>query len=120
MISLGHLVQKKRTSLCHFKKLCEIAKTLYSGIRVIRDKNGNSKSRSSSSRYLFMICTYIFSQFKLMHCKRFSKNYNTETVVWNSSTKEVFLKISQNSQEITCTKVSFFNKVPGLFHFFFI
>ena len=120
MISQGHFVQEKRTSLCHFKKLCEITKTLYSGIRAIRDKNGISKSRSSSRRHLFMICTYIFSQFKLMHCKRSPKNYNTETVVWNSPAKEVFLKISQNSQEITCAKVSFFNKVAGLFNFFFI
>ena len=29
--------------------------------------------------------------------------------------KNVFLEISQNSQEDTCAKVSFFNKVEGLF-----
>ena len=28
--------------------------------------------------------------------------------------KEVFLEISQNSQENTCARVSFFNKVAGL------
>ena len=31
----------------------------------------------------------------------------TETVVWRCSVKNVFLKISQNSQENTCTRVSF-------------
>ena len=30
--------------------------------------------------------------------------------------KKLFLKISQNLQENTCTKVSFLNKVAGLWH----
>ena len=30
--------------------------------------------------------------------------------------KKFFLKISQNSQENTCAKVFFLNKVPGLWH----
>ena len=34
----------------------------------------------------------------------------TRAVLW----KKVFLEISQNSQENTCARVSFFNKVAGL------
>ena len=37
-----------------------------------------------------------------------------EAVVRTCSVKKVFLKISQNSQEKTCARVSFFNKVTGL------
>ena len=37
-----------------------------------------------------------------------------EAVVWRCSVEKVFLEISQNSQENTCARVSFFNKVAGL------
>ena len=37
-----------------------------------------------------------------------------EAVAQTCSVKKVFLEISQNSQEITCARVSFFNKVAGL------
>ena len=36
-----------------------------------------------------------------------------EAVVRRCSVKKVFLEISQNSQENTCARVSFFNKVAG-------
>ena len=38
----------------------------------------------------------------------------TEAVVRRCSVKTVLLEISQNSDECTCTRVSFFNKVAGL------
>ena len=38
----------------------------------------------------------------------------SEAIVQICPAKKVFLKISQNSQENTCAKVSFFNKVAGL------
>ena len=38
----------------------------------------------------------------------------TEAVVRMCSVKKVILKISQNSQENTCARVSFFNKVASL------
>ena len=44
---------------------------------------------------------------------------NTEAVVQRCSLKKVFLEISQNSQENTCARVSFFNKVAGLMQTFF-
>ena len=34
-------------------------------------------------------------------------------VVWRCSIRKVFLKISQNSQQNTCARVSFLNKVAG-------
>ena len=37
-----------------------------------------------------------------------------EAVVWKCSVGKMFLEISQNSQENTCARVSFFNKVAGL------
>ena len=37
-----------------------------------------------------------------------------EAVVQWCSAKKVFLEISQNSQENTCARVSFFNKVAGV------
>ena len=37
----------------------------------------------------------------------------SEAVVRRCSVKKVFLEISQNSQENTCTRVSFLNKVAG-------
>ena len=40
--------------------------------------------------------------------------YDGEAVVQRCSVKKVFLEISQNSQENTCARVSFFNKVAGL------
>ena len=47
--------------------------------------------------------------------KRLSLNVKqTEAVVQRCSVEKVFLEISQNSQENTCTRVSFFNKVVGL------
>ena len=39
--------------------------------------------------------------------------WNTEAVVWRCSVKKLFLKISQNSQENTCARVSF-NEVASL------
>ena len=39
--------------------------------------------------------------------------YALEAVVRRCSLKKMFLKISQNSQENTCARVSFFNKVTG-------
>ena len=38
----------------------------------------------------------------------------SEGVVWRCSAEKVFLEISQNSQQSTCARVSFFNKVAGL------
>ena len=38
----------------------------------------------------------------------------SEAVVQWRSVKKVFLEILQNSQENTCVRVSFFNKVAGL------
>ena len=35
-------------------------------------------------------------------------------LAYNRSSRPVFLEISQNSQENTCARVSFFNKVAGL------
>ena len=40
--------------------------------------------------------------------------YDGEAVVQRCSVKKVFLEISQNSQENTCARVSFFNKVADL------
>ena len=40
--------------------------------------------------------------------------YMIEAVAQRCSVKKVFLEISQNSQENTCARVSFFNKVAGL------
>ena len=40
---------------------------------------------------------------------------NTEAVVRRCSVKKVYLEISQNSQENTCARFSFFNKVAGRF-----
>ena len=37
-----------------------------------------------------------------------------EAVVQKCSVKKVFLEISEHSQESTCARVSFFNKVAGL------
>ena len=37
-----------------------------------------------------------------------------KAVAQSCSVKKIFFEISQNSQEMTCAKVSFFNKVPGL------
>ena len=37
-----------------------------------------------------------------------------EAVVQKCSVKKVFLEISEHSQENTCARVSFFNKVAGL------
>ena len=37
----------------------------------------------------------------------------SEAVVRRCSVKKVFLEISQNSQENTCARASFFNKVAG-------
>ena len=39
-----------------------------------------------------------------------------EAVVWKCSVGKVFLEISQISQENTCARVSFFNKVAGFWH----
>ena len=39
---------------------------------------------------------------------------NSKAVAQSCSVKNVFLEISQNSQESTCARVSFFNKVAGL------
>ena len=39
--------------------------------------------------------------------------HDTEAVAQSCSVKKVFLEISQNSQENTCTRVSFFNQVAG-------
>ena len=39
----------------------------------------------------------------------------TEPATGGVLEKKVVLEISQNSQETTCAKVSFFNKVEGLF-----
>ena len=39
---------------------------------------------------------------------------SSEAVIQSCSVKKVFLEISQNSQENTCARVSFFNKVAGL------
>ena len=41
----------------------------------------------------------------------------TEAVARKCSVKKVFLEISQNSQENTCVRVSFFNKVAGAYSF---
>ena len=45
---------------------------------------------------------------------RLSIWYKNRRVSRRCSIKKVFLEISQNSQENTCTRVSFFNKVAGL------
>ena len=42
-------------------------------------------------------------------------NLDIEAVAQRCSVKKVFLEISQNSQENTCARVSFFNKVFCLF-----
>ena len=39
---------------------------------------------------------------------------NAEAVAQRCTVEKMFLEISQNSQENTCTKVSFFTKVVGL------
>ena len=39
--------------------------------------------------------------------------FYSEAVIWWCSVKKVFLKLSQNSLEKTCVRVSFFNKVAG-------
>ena len=39
---------------------------------------------------------------------------NAKVVVRKSSVRKMFLNNSQNSQENTCARVSFFNKVAGL------
>ena len=43
----------------------------------------------------------------------------SEAVVRRCSVKNVFLEISQNSQEKTCARVFFFNKVAGLLFNYF-
>ena len=45
--------------------------------------------------------------------KIFQKFLNLDSPRDRSSCREVFLEIPQNSQENTCTRVSFFNKVAG-------
>ena len=42
------------------------------------------------------------------------QKFNLEAVTQKCSVKKVFLKISQNSQENTCARVLFFNKVAGI------
>ena len=46
---------------------------------------------------------------------------NTEAVVRKCSVKEVLLEISQNSQENTCVRISFFNSLlkRRLWHMYF-
>ena len=38
----------------------------------------------------------------------------SEAVTWICSVQKLFLKISQNSQENICARISFFNKTAGL------
>ena len=42
------------------------------------------------------------------------QKFNLEAVTQRCSVKKVFLEISSNSQENTCTRVFFFNKVAGV------
>ena len=46
--------------------------------------------------------------------ERFSIIYNVEVVIQRCSVKMVFLEISHNSQENTCARDFFFDKVAGL------
>ena len=45
---------------------------------------------------------------------RFEFRNVTEAVVWRCTVEKVFLEILQNSQENTCARVSFYNKLAGL------
>ena len=49
-------------------------------------------------------------------CSNLNLIERTEEVNQRCSVKKVLLEISQNSQENTCARVSFFNKVAGLRH----
>ena len=40
-----------------------------------------------------------------------SQLQNSQAVVWRCSVKKVFLELSQNSQESTCARASFFYRV---------
>ena len=50
-------------------------------------------------------------QYRVKRCMKYSESRSSHR---RCSTEKVFLKISQNSQKNTCTRVSFFNKVVGL------
>ena len=51
----------------------------------------------------------------ILNSQSFAKKFRyAEAVVQRCSVKMVFLEISQNSQENTCARVSFFKKVAGL------
>ena len=43
---------------------------------------------------------------------------NLEAVAWRCSVKKVFLKISQNSQENTCTRVSLIKLQASTLHLY--
>ena len=57
---------------------------------------------------------YPFRPFSLAPCQKISDYWSLEAVVQRCSVKKVFLKISQNSQENTCGRVSFLINLQSL------
>ena len=66
--------------------------------------------------FLFHFCFYVFSIFTItaMGHRTNDSLFASEAVIQRCSVKKMFIEISQNSQENTCTRVSFFHKVAGL------
>ena len=62
--------------------------------------------------------TFVLRWYKMEALARNSLN-QSEAVVRRCSVKNVFLEISQNSQEKTCARVFFLNKVAGLLFNYF-
>ena len=68
-----------------------------------------SASRNLILRKLFTNCS---GNFKKIHSKRYVQEA-TEAVTWCVLLEKMFLKISQNSQENICTRVSFLIKLKA-------
>ena len=62
----------------------------------------------------FMLWSLIVGEIKSIMLKVWKLKHATEAVVQRCSLKKVFLEILQNSQENTCTRVSFLIKLQAL------
>ena len=64
----------------------------------------------------FIILFVSLKMIEISICFNLLPSSNIETVAQRCSVKKVFLEIWQNSQENTCVRVAFFNKIAGLRH----
>ena len=82
-----------------------------------KEKGWTQQVKNKTFKNIFFLLLFSLRSLEMIEisiCFNLLPPLNIEVLTLRSSVRKVFLKIWKNSQENTCARISFFNKVTGL------